>query len=705
MRFEISAAVAAMFLVACLSGCIGDFGGKGSGALDELKNPMGTPIGLDAYENMKLLPYLTYGVQAKQTSSHDRAGGNDDGFFTTYSSLYTEMSQSSFVLFDEKGPGCIYRMWMTDTTMLAGAAYPPMTVPADFTTNVLSFYFDGETSPRISMTIADFFSGSTFPFLSPLVGDQKVSSGGFYSYIPITFEKSLKIATQSIPFFYQFTYHIYPEGTPVKSFDMNVIDQNQISRIVEKWKNTGADPKDASGNIAEEFETATESGGSSIVFNFSGYGVINAIKVWPDQRDDASLENTWLEIYWDGEKKPSVRAPLGEFFGCGLGEYEMKSLPIGMIPNGYYYCYFPMPFASRATIKLVNENSKEFSAKWSIEYAEEKYEGIGTICGHFRVTWHQENPTTDAMDFQMLNAEGAGKFVGETYTMRSVGTTTRNYLEGDERIYFDGSHSPAIYGTGTEDYYNSGWYFLYGTVTLPMHGNPAHEIDNTDRTGVYRMHPFDFLPFHNSFHFGIEHGPQNDVVGNHTCVAYWYGADGSHMVLTDEIDVGDSQSEKTHNYSVQSEVSKLESTFQFEGDEDYVPITENGVSFSGSSEFTIKIDSDNIGIKLRRLTDIGSRRQEAKVIVDGKALLRHWYDPGCSPNWPFSNRGAGSPNYNDYLLFSSTDHKVRWLESEYEIPSSVTSGKDSIVVQIEYVNSDDGAWNEYHYWAYSYITG
>ncbi|MDD5503398.1 MAG: DUF2961 domain-containing protein, partial [Candidatus Thermoplasmatota archaeon] len=549
MRFGVSVAVAAMFLMACFSGCIGNLGNGGDGAQDELKTPYDVPIGLDSYENMELLPYLTYGVQAKQVSSHDRAGGNDDGFFTTYSSLYTEESESPFVLFDEKGPGCIYRMWMTDTTMLAGSVYPPITIPVDFTTNVLSFYFDGESSPRISMTIADFFSGSNFPFLAPLAGEQSVSSGGFYSYFPITFEKSLKISTQSIPFFYQFTYHIYPEGTAVKSFDTSAIDQNQVSRIVEKWKNIGADPKNATGNIAEEIETATASGDSSTIFDFAGYGVINAIKVWPEQSDDASLENTWLEIYWEGEAQPSVRAPLGEFFGSGLGEYEMKSLPIGMIQNGYYYCYFPMPFSSHATIKLVNENSKEFSAKWSIEYAEEKYKGVGTICGYFRATWHEENPTMDARDFQMLNAEGAGKFVGETYTMRSVGTTARNYLEGDERIHFDGSRSPAIYGTGTEDYYNGGWYFHHGTFTLQMHGNPAHEIDTTDRTGVYRMHPFDFLPFHDGFHFGIEHGPQNDVVGNHTCVAYWYGANDSHLILTDEIDVGDASLEKAHNYS------------------------------------------------------------------------------------------------------------------------------------------------------------
>jgi hypothetical protein len=33
-------------------------------------------------------------------------------------------------------------------------------------------------------------------------------------------------------------------------------------------------------------------------------------------------------MYWDGETTPSVEAPIGDFFGLGLGEYvDWQSLP------------------------------------------------------------------------------------------------------------------------------------------------------------------------------------------------------------------------------------------------------------------------------------------------------------------------------------------------------------------------------------------
>ncbi len=49
--------------------------------------------------------------------------------------------------------------------------------------------------------------------------------------------------------------------------------------------------------------------------------------------------------------------------------------------------------------------------------------------------------------------------------MRGLITTgnTADFLEGDERVFVDGQESPHIYGTGTEDFYEGGFYFRDGT--------------------------------------------------------------------------------------------------------------------------------------------------------------------------------------------------------------------------------------------------
>jgi len=69
--------------------------------------------------------------------------------------------------------------------------------------------------------------------------------------------------------------------------------------------------------------------------------------------------------------------------------------------------------------------------------------------------------------------DGQGKFVGVSHTMRGV--SYRGYLEGDERVYVDGARTPQIHGTGTEDFYEGGWYFNRDVFSEPLNGESGHE--------------------------------------------------------------------------------------------------------------------------------------------------------------------------------------------------------------------------------------
>ena len=59
-------------------------------------------VGLQRMERFDQLPVLMEGTQVRQVSSHDRSGGNDDGFNGTYSALYVD-ENGEYVLFDEVG--------------------------------------------------------------------------------------------------------------------------------------------------------------------------------------------------------------------------------------------------------------------------------------------------------------------------------------------------------------------------------------------------------------------------------------------------------------------------------------------------------------------------------------------------------------------------------------------------------------------------
>src|SRR5215469_7290410 len=67
--------------------------------------------------------------------------------------------------------------------------------------------------------------------------------------------------------------------------------------------------------------------------------------------DPSHLKALVLRMYWDGESAPSVEAPIGDFFGLGLGDYHLyQSIPLQVGSDKALNCFFPMPFQKHARI-------------------------------------------------------------------------------------------------------------------------------------------------------------------------------------------------------------------------------------------------------------------------------------------------------------------------------------------------------------------
>jgi hypothetical protein len=411
----------------------------------------------------------------------------------------------------------------------------------------------------------------------------------------------------------------------------------------------------------------------------------------------------WLHGLWDGAAQPQVAAPLLEFFGSGLGPEPVQAFPLGMQPKeGLLYCYFPMPFDTQAELWLENKGAEatEFSYEvhWSTRPA---WAGPGQT-GAFHAQWHEEDPTRPNNDYRILQTEGWGRYLGCTLTMfgEKTGWENLTYLEGDERVYADDSLSPSLYGTGAEDYFNGGWYFLFGPFSLPFHGNPGRREDPDGRvsTGCYRLHITDPIPFYRNLDFGIEHGGFNEHLARYSSVAYYYAQSDPVLVLTDSLDVGNESSERDHQYEAEDVLWTGESTFHYEGDRDgtlggLLPIigppislppalspesvSDDGYSIRAGSRFVVRLDPGNRGVRLRRRMDMGRKDQVAYLSVDGLRMSVPWLTLG----WNTAKR---------------------WRDAEYEIPSRYTSGKDAITVSIQVDGGDENPWTEYHYWIYCY---
>ncbi|GAA1613724.1 hypothetical protein GCM10009789_79870 [Kribbella sancticallisti] len=378
---------------------------------------------------------------------------------------------------------------------------------------------------------------------------------------------------------------------------------------------------------------------------------------------DALLAGVRVQVTVDGKKR--VDAPIGEYFGSGLGENDVRSLFFAMEPNGWYSAWWPMPYLARATVTLVNTSQYKLSGGQaevtSAQDAKVAAELVTGKSGYFTAISHRGEPVM-GKDWMIAEATGRGKFVGVSQTMEGLQPdgNTRGYLEGDERVYVDGERTPAIHGTGTEDYYESGWYFNQGTYSTPFHGNSGHEVQagecRYECDSAFRLHVTDAIDFQNQLTFGIEHGQQNDHPAVYGSTAYLYSAGKFGARETDRIDTGSAQSRQQHAYSDGS-ATQTDLTSVYEGDHDDTVLTDQVRAGTQPIKFTVQVDPVNRGVTLRRTSDQNVAGQSAKVIVNGK-------DAGL---WL-------QPLGND---------RQRWLDDNYQLPPALTFGKTDLTIELQ----------------------
>ncbi len=260
-------------------------------------------------------------------------------------------------------------------------------------------------------------------------------------------------------------------------------------------------------------------GETAVIARLPGPGVITRIWVTIDSRDPYFLRRIVLRMYWDGEQHPSVEVPIGDFFGTGFEYRHYVSQFVGMTSGGYY-CYFPMPFNQSACIEVENQTGQEvYAFYYQIDY-QQLEKPLPKEVAYFHAWWHREIRTTPGENYLVLEAHGRGHFVGMNLSMQSYRRSLW-FLEGDEMVYVDGETFPSVYGTGTEDYFTSGWYFNRGEFAAPYHGLILKD-DSLARIAAYRFQVGDAIPFRKSLKFTIEHGHANSVEADYSSTAYWY---------------------------------------------------------------------------------------------------------------------------------------------------------------------------------------
>jgi hypothetical protein len=461
---------------------------------------------------LDLLPQFRQGI-VEQISSYDTTGLNDDGFSGKYS--YLRKEGNDLVIAEMKGPGVINRIWTPTPTR-----------------DTILFYFDGETTPRIQIPFIDLFSGAVFPFVRPVCGNEV---GGYYCYIPIQYAKSCKIVYRGNRIqFHQIQYRPYPEGTAVESFHTDW--SNQARALLEDacdfWSGTFPNPvaqlQNAGSNVKVETRQLTLSAGESLpLFRTNKGGRIVGLELESGNALEGRNKDLLLQARWDNDTLPAIYCPLADFFGYAFGNPAMRSIIAGNNARNVNYCYLPMPFSKQAELKIIYEKRNEPQPKVvlnvKIYYLDTPQDP--KIEGRLYTVWRREIEPPEHQPYLFADIRDKGHYVGVIHQAQGLRPGMTQFFEGDDSTVVDGKMR--MHGTGSEDFYNGGWYALLDRwdrgVSLPIHGSLDYSLPMC-RTGAYRFYLTDKLTFHERLTMTIEHGPEHNLFPvDYVSVAFYYG--------------------------------------------------------------------------------------------------------------------------------------------------------------------------------------
>jgi len=282
-------------------------------------------------------------------------------------------------------------------------------------------------------------------------------------------------------------------------------------------------------------------GGTHVLMDAKGPGIITHIWMtflgpepqgWASQ-GSADHQELMLRMFWDGNPRPAVEAPVGDFFANCFGRRsQVISVPVVVEGADSYNAFWRMPFRKSARIEIENQSRKPLSLLYfNIDWI--KLDALPKDTPYFYAQYRQEYPVRNGLDYLLLETTGQGHFVGAVLGVRMRSPAW--FGEGDEKIYIDGETKPSIWGTGTEDYFLSAWG-LEKTST-PYFGVPYFD----DRTigghvSSYRWHLHDPVVFNKGIKVTLEHmgwmsedeNPEykatswNEREDDYASVAFWY---------------------------------------------------------------------------------------------------------------------------------------------------------------------------------------
>lgn len=211
--------------------------------------------------------------------------------------------------------------------------------------------------------------------------------------------------------------------------------------------------------------------------------------------------NTRIRITFDGASSPQIGGLLGipvvDLFGAqGLaGTYTTKTFKV-FRNDGQFGAILrmKMPFAASLKVEILTPLSG--LSYCIVDYMDEQLTPAGPTY-HFYVD-NVVAPVGIGAEATILDISGNSVLLGLVHKFNgAAAANVLPFLEGDYRIYYGGSGTANYRSSGTEDFFNSGWYFVDGLVRDEFSG--LLFLDYTNEAIVaYRLFPIPDAPAHSS---------------------------------------------------------------------------------------------------------------------------------------------------------------------------------------------------------------
>jgi len=546
--------------------------------------------------------------------------------------------------------------------------------------NRTRIWLDGQV--RYDQPLANFFRntddprGQIAPFAGPFTGHR---SGGHLTHAQLRWNQSFKLGLDDDPFANAARFHRVAATLASPEGELPVPDLAGWEWIAQR---PGLWPHHAVRTAQTATLQLAASGGTGAV---QLTGPQTLLEVTAEVQNHADWAGLAARFTWDGASRPQVEMPL-RLLGAMVGppyRFPIASLLLNNDGDRRATCWFPMHFAQRARLEIVNGNA------WPVTVALTTATKAGAHpapWGYFTAV-HRAETTGTGEPFQgprLTDCRGLLRFVmleENADTSGRIPGMHMSHLEGDLCVRINGNRGcDHSFDASETSIGRWGWYLTPAdrpfvsdssfNSAIMLRGLPSGHVEGRRVMGSTFV--FDPVHFVDGIDMVLEHGLQNMSNADYSFVAFFYVEPGRARTKVAEIDIGntspaDPQGEPAH----QVQFTAWNTYFRqgnFLRDQFFntPPVGDSVRHVRDFLRFQVRRSADDavlrpvsIGLRLDRLGGPSLTVCQADVLVDGQpAGLLHVY------------------RHNDVFV---------WMEGgecEVELPRALTNGKSAMTVEL-----------------------